>query len=370
MNTLTTKLLIKPSLHELAMAVSALNATASDAILVLVDEHSGLELQPLVDTLRDTGVHFFGGLFPGVIYGQTTVIGGVVLAKIPVLIPPFMVQSAALEGMPAMDYATFPEGYGVIVFVDGLTRNIGEFLDNLNNVLGERFSFMGGGAGSLTLIPQPCLFTEEGVFQDTALCCLLNAKLNLGIRHGWQRLAGPLVVTKSEGNIIKQLNWQEAFKVYREIVEADCGLEIRPENFFDISKRYPFGMIREQDEDVVRDPITCSEKGELVCVGEVPSNSVLYILKGDKDQLLQASAQAYDDSGAATEANPHGISIVMDCISRNLFLEDRFGEELAPLQQEVNPAIGALTLGEISSYGLGALEFFNKTIVIGQVHPA
>lgn len=370
MSTLTTKLLIKPSLRELATAVRALNATATDAVLVLVDEHSGVELQSLVDTLRDTGVHFFGGLFPGVIYGGNTATGGVVLAKVPVLLPPFIVHSAALDGMPAIDYDTLPIGHGVIVFVDGLTRNIGEFLDNLNNVLGERFSFVGGGAGSLSLVSQPCLFTEEGVFQDTALCCLLNAQLNLGIRHGWQRLAGPLVVTKSEENIIKQLNWQEAFKVYSQSVEADCGTTIGPHNFFDIAKGYPFGMIREQDEDVVRDPISYNEQGELVCVGEVPSNSVLYILKGDKDQLLQASAQAYEDSVAALGANTSGFSLVMDCISRNLFLEDRFDEELAPLQQETNPAIGALTLGEISSYGLGALEFFNKTIVIGQVRPA
>jgi hypothetical protein len=185
-------------------------------------------------------------------------------------------------------------------------------------------------------------------------------------------LAGPLVVTKAEGNVIKQLNWQEALKVYGETIAADCGQIIRTDNFFDIAKGYPFGMIREQDEDVVRDPIACNDQGELICVGEVPSNSVLYILKGDKDLLLQASAQAHYDSLSAVGVNhlEEGLSLVMDCISRNLYLEDRFVEELASLRLKGNAAIGALTLGEIASYGLGALEFFNKTIVIGQVRPA
>ncbi len=65
---------------------------------------------------------------------------------------------------------------------------------------------------------------------------------------------------------------------------------------------------------------------------------------------------------------------VVDCISRALFLEDRFCEELAAVAKVAvrkkidKPLWGILTLGEISSCGSGTVEFLNKTIVVGALH--
>ena len=64
-------------------------------------------------------------------------------------------------------------------------------------------------------------------------------------------------------------------------------------------------------------------------------------------------------------------AIIIDCISRILFLEDEFQIELNEIIKVLrakhnNISIsGALTLGEISSYGKGYLEFYNKTCVVG-----
>ena len=65
---------------------------------------------------------------------------------------------------------------------------------------------------------------------------------------------------------------------------------------------------------------------------------------------------------------------MVDCITRPSALGDRFSEELEAIrnQLEVNneeqEPFGILSLGEISSYGDGLLEFFNKTIVVGTFH--
>ena len=58
------------------------------------------------------------------------------------------------------------------------------------------------------------------------------------------------------------------------------------------------------------------------------------------------------------------------CISRILFLEEDFQKELNKIVDTLrskHPKIsvsGALTLGEISSFGNGYLEFYNKTVVV------
>jgi len=64
-------------------------------------------------------------------------------------------------------------------------------------------------------------------------------------------------------------------------------------------------------------------------------------------------------------------AIIIDCISRMLFLDKDFDKELSIITSTLKtryPDIsigGALTIGEISSYGEGFLEFYNKTIVVG-----
>jgi hypothetical protein len=253
-----------------------------------------------------------------------------------------------------------------MVLVDGLTSNIDLFLFQLFDKLGSSAQYIGGGAGSLTLKQQPCLFTRDGFVQDAAIVTFIKRQCKLGIRHGWKKLAGPIVATKTCKNVIMELDWKAAFEVYQEIVESDSGVKLTKEGFYDVAMRYPFGIYKEEAEDIVRDPIITNENGELVCVGEVPEHSVLNILKGETDFLIQAAGQAALD--ACT--NEICDNLVVDCVSRALFMGEDFTKELAAVKEALAKAdnqgipAGMLTLGEIASVGETFLEFFNKTIVV------
>ncbi|MEO1627269.1 MAG: FIST C-terminal domain-containing protein, partial [Bacteroidota bacterium] len=115
------------------------------------------------------------------------------------------------------------------------------------------------------------------------------------------------------------------------------------------------------------------KNGELICVGEVPENTVLYILKGENQTLIHSAGQA-TASCLDKAANDIQHIFVVDCISRTLFLEDEFNQELQaihrllPNSQTENRLQGVLSLGEISSDGDGFLEFFNKTLVVGALY--
>ncbi|HIE56438.1 MAG TPA: histidine kinase, partial [Chromatiaceae bacterium] len=62
---------------------------------------------------------------------------------------------------------------------------------------------------------------------------------------------------------------------------------------------------------------------------------------------------------------PGRCQLVMDCISRALFLGDHFQRELDAFSQPGLPMLGALTIGEIANHGDDYLEFYNKTAVVG-----
>ena len=51
-------------------------------------------------------------------------------------------------------------------------------------------------------------------------------------------------------------------------------------------------MYKEGTEGVVREPITIEEDGSLICLGDIPENSVMYILKGERAALIDSARDA------------------------------------------------------------------------------
>lgn len=345
--------------------------------MVLIGEQRRPELTHLVDRLNDRGLCFFGGVFPGLIHGDRHYRQGAIIKVLPMANRPLLIRlpESQTPDIPGFDDSTRgSEGtrFTAITLVDGLTSNISLFLSELFNHLGDSVHYFGGGAGSLSLTHEPCLFTAEGVFQDAAIVALIRLESNLGVRHGWKKLTGPIVATRTRRNVISELNWRNAYEVYSEAIVHDAGRRLDSQAFFDVAKEYPFGIYRESSEFVVRDPIAVNELGELTCVGEVPENTVLSILKGEKESLIQAAGQAAEDCRVAPGRVIHH-SLVADCISRVLYLEKDFEEELLTIKNRVRlegeaMPQGVLTLGEISSDGDGTVEFFNKTIVAGTLY--
>ena len=355
-------------------AIQSMNLQKEEAILLLFGEESDVNIQELINVLNAMNITFFGGIFPGIIHGTENTKTGCIIKKLPIGCKPFMIHG--LEGeqfsIPNLleDHNLTGEKITLLTFVDGLTANIATYLQRLYHTYGNTANFLGGGAGSLTLVQKPCVFSNEGIFQDAAVLCPVKMEVSLGVKHGWEKLKGPIVATRTKKNVILELNWRNAFEVYKEIVEEDSWKTFNDENFFDLAKGYPFGIIRENGEDIVRDPIAVDENGSMVCVGEVPENTVLYILKGNNEALIQSATVAVQESIADVKQEVKH-NFIVDCISRTLFLENEFTKELEAICNSVkNPKgesipQGILSLGEISSNGEGFLEFYNKTLVIG-----
>lgn len=348
-----------------------------DVILLFVGEDAQLNIDLLIQRLSEGQYTFLGGIFPAVIAGETHSSSGVVLKTLPAATKPYLVKNLDQEILlPEFEQElSLSEIHELtaLIWIDGLTSKISNFLAELYNNLGNSVRYLGGGAGSLTLKQKPCIFSPEGCFQDAAIIFFSALESQLGVQHGWQRLAGPIPATQTHRNAIAELNWENAFQVYQKAVEADCDRSITVENFFEIAKGYPFGIFKEGQEDIVRDPIIATESGNLICVGEVPENALLYILRGDTQSLISSASTAAQE---ATKRGQIGLFeiLVVDCISRVLFLGENFGQELQALRNQFlavdcqRSVEGVLTLGEISSYGNGFLEFLNKTIVVGALY--
>ena len=356
-------------------AAVSLKPGETDVILVFLGEKSGVDVEKLIQELKKKKVVFAGGIFPGLISDGRKHDAGAILMKVRASAKPLAITGLKSElfSLPASVQEAsrrVTDHNTALVLVDGFAPNISALLGDLFNTFGSTVHYFGGGAGFSSLKQQPCLFTADGFFENAALVVFLRTNSSLGVRHGWTRLAGPVVATKARHNILSQLNWQDAFSVYRELVARDSGRRLTRDNFSTVAAGYPFGIIKEGAEDSVRDPLSVNAKGEILCVGEIPENAVLNILKGDCASLLAAAIQAAEDCTKGTSGKARQ-SFVFDCVSRSLFAGDEFSKELAAVEKTImskggrTSPEGVLSIGEICSYGEGFLDFFNKTIVVG-----
>jgi len=335
----------------------AFKDTKKSMWLLLVAEESSFSYDSLSAVLIDS----YGAIFPEIIFDKEHYKSGVVAIELkqkPRLIKDIqnpILEDVDLSGIESM-----------LVFVDGLSPHIDSFLFSLFEVIDEDTILFGGGAGKLTLEQERVIFTPEGIYEDAALLIAFDNPTKVGVKHGWEFLEGPLVATSSEKNILKKIDYEDAFEVYKRIVQEDSGLTFSDDNFFEIAKSYPLGIVTIDNEVIVRDPILIQD-GALVLVGVMPENSIINILKGEKSHLLGAAKQAAQE--AYRESQSSELVFMIDCISRVLFLEESFKEEIESVHKIVNdtPIVGVLTLGEIANNSKSYIDFYNKTCVVGVI---
>ena len=360
--------------ENIVKTVSGLDVKDNEVVMILIGEDRIPDIEGVICELNNKGINFFGGIFPGVIHGESKSSKGAIIRKMPGIEKPAIVNIKDPDSIKIPDFAGFHNmesgaKYTAIILIDGMAPNIGLFLSEMLNKLGNSVNYFGGGAGYRSMKKDLCLFSSDGFFNNVAIVVLVKLEGSLGARHGWKKMMGPLVATRTDRNLISEFNWENAFEVYREAVEKDSGRKFSECDFYDIAKEYPLGLFREGCENIGRATVALTSDGDIVCGGEVQGNAVVDILGGNKESLIKAAQMAAEDC-----RGPSGRRIchclVSDCISRALLLENEYPEELRAINRGVQSADneeipeGVLTLGEISSLGERYLEYLNLTTVV------
>lgn len=250
----------------------------------------------------------------------------------------------------------------IFVFVDAFAHHKTNLTDMLYNSFGTLPNYIGGGAGSLNFEGMPCLFTNHGLLQHGASVSIIDLTTSIGVSHGWQVISEPLKVTEAEHNRMKSLEWRPAMDIYREVIRAHSKKDHALENFFEMTQSYAFGISKLGGEMVVRDPFK-EEDGAVFTLDNIEQGSHVHILYGDQEGLLSGARKARDLALRAGSDNRHSEFFIIDCISRVLFMDNDFNQEIQNLDPE-NQGFGAFTLGEIANNGECYLEIFNKTAVV------
>jgi len=256
--------------------------------------------------------------------------------------------------------------FTLLMVFDAMVPNIASILDDLYLKLANRVHYAGVNAGSETFRPMPCLFDGERIAHNGVLLLLLRRLGGVVVEHDYGVPPELISATSAEGNRIIQINWRPAFEVYQELVRKQFGVEITRDNFYQYAVHFPFGIVRADHQTLVRIPVVLDDDGALVCVGEVPPNSILALLHPPEAGATRAVG-LLDAELRKLQGNIAGEDLMLFyCAGRRLHLGvEAATTEIGDVAARTQAAqvAGALTLGEIGSTAGGYPLFHNATLV-------
>ncbi|MGC8890709.1 MAG: sensor domain-containing diguanylate cyclase [bacterium] len=250
------------------------------------------------------------------------------------------------------------KGILVILFARR-TIDIYELLSGLYNVIGPSFRYVGGGYGKDPKSKDFYSYTDDGISKgpiNIALIGGLEANITLG--HGFSSMKDPLIITRTSGNRIIEIDGMPASDVYLERLSDNIDKDL-----FSYMVLHPLGFPSLAGEYLIRDPIKLNSDKSISFATKIHKGSVGYIMKGNVHHLIESSRSIAKK--AVRGISGERFSLVFDCISRYSLMGDRFKLELEAIRDSIGldvPMIGMLTWGEIG--GDSSPVFHNKTTVI------
>ena len=342
-------------------------------VLALVAERAHDQIPQLQALCRQHGMPLLGALFPEIHLAGRFHKDGVLLLLLNPMVEFYrLVEFSGEEaGSLAQVNALADEIKGslhgsesatLFMLFDALVPNIGSILETLYLQLAESVHYAGANAGSETFQPTTCLFDSERLIGNGLLMLLLKEHQGALLEHSYKAPDKLIAATATEGNRIISIGWQPAFDVYREHIKQLYGVEVTRENFYDYAVHFPFGILRADDEVLVRIPVALEQDGSLFCVGEVPEHTVLTLLEAPAPDALQTA-----DLLASRMEDGEGPVLTFYCAGRRMHLgEEAATRELGQFQQALHHGemFGALSLGEIGSSQRGGYPLFHNATLV------
>lgn len=358
-------------------ALSQVVSQGAKSLMILACSSNNHSPKALRNSLRSCPVPVCGGTFPSVFFSQTKLDTGFIIVGFPFVISIACYQfsngsSIDINSPIRLDGDLVRHSRDLVVFIDAMANVTESFINNLYETVGGGIGVIGGGSGSIDFKQRPCIFSRQGLLINSALVVQMPIPIHCSVEHGWEILSGPFLVTEADGEKIKTLNYLPAFDVYKTIIEETTSHRFLEDNFFRSSQNFPLGILGINEEILVRDPIQVSHT-DLVCVGSVPVNTMVYILKGNNKNIIDAARRAGVQAGektAALAAPSLGMTLVFDCVSRVLYLGEDFPREMEAIEHGLGQEriiVGALSIGEIANTRRGTIDLLNKSIVIGNL---
>ena len=266
-----------------------------------------------------------------------------------------------------------------LMFPDVLSGNGADIVRGVLDVLGEHFPVLGGAAGDDFLFEKTYQYKDDKVISGgvTGLGISGDFVMGAGVRHGWMPIGSPMIVTKSKGSVVYELDHKPALSIYEDYFGEERAKDLKNEPLARLAITYPLGIkISGLDEYLIRDPITADENGAITCAAEIPEGSEVRLMIGSKEKAIEAAQDAarklmkdFQEKGATPK-----LVLMFNCIAREKLFAQKANDEIQAIMKIIGkdvPLLGFYTYGEIAPIN-GEVQdtqkivskFYNETVVM------
>lgn len=253
----------------------------------------------------------------------------------------------------------------VFVLSDGLQVNGSDLVRGLAQHLPPGVTLTGGLAGDGDRF-QETQVVWQGQSQSGVVTAIGfygdRLKVGYGSVGGWLPFGPERVITKSEGNVLYELDGQSALALYKKYLgDHAAGLPAT-------GLLFPLGLrTQTKDNRLVRTILSINEADQsMTFAGDVPEGSVVQLMQSNFDRLVEGAIGAAETSLQTTPAPE--LAVLISCVGRKLLLKQRIEEEVEGVRSilgEQTSLTGFYSYGEIAPFAAGvSCELHNQSMTI------
>lgn len=257
----------------------------------------------------------------------------------------------------------------VLVLSDGTRVNGTALVAGLSETLRDGVSIFGGLAGDGSQFASTWVLDGDAPKRNH-VCAVgfygSRLRIGHGCDHGWSDFGPERRITRSEGNVLHELDGKPALDLYKNYLgELASGL---PGN----ALLFPLA-IRRNEEDalpLVRTILGLDEaQKSMTFAGDMPVGAIARLMRASDESLIDSASAAiasanHDSIGAQNGA----LVISVSCVGRRLVLGERTDEEVETILEGVPPGsrhVGFYSYGEISPTLPGGMsDLHNQTMTV------
>jgi hypothetical protein len=224
----------------------------------------------------------------------------------------------------------------VLVLSDGLHLNGSELLTGFQSVLGTNTPIIGGMAGDNATFTGTLQLINDTISDNLVIAVGLYGDqlfATSGALGGWKPYGPPRKITRSDKNVVYELDGKPALPLYRMYIGEHYA-----KNLPSSGLKFPFAIIEEGARGV--------EKVRTLLGIDADNNSLTFagnVAKGETVRFCQATHERLIDgaTGAATMVktnlpdstfNHTALAICVSCVGRKGVMAERVAEEITAVQ--------------------------------------
>jgi hypothetical protein len=224
----------------------------------------------------------------------------------------------------------------ILVISDGLNVNGSELLKGFQSVLGD-IPIVGGLAGDGGAFVKTLQLFNDTISDNQVIAVGLygNALItSSGALGGWKPYGPPRKVTKSEKNVVFELDDKPALPLYRMYIGEAFSRGLPGTGL-----KFPLAVIEEGKREVekIRTLLAVDAKNNsLTFAGNVEEGETVRLCQTNHDRLVEGAGSAANlvmDGLSTNKTNQPGLAVLVSCVGRKGVMAEQVGDEVKLVQQ-------------------------------------